>query len=652
MTRSIRIFAFLPSIISSFALANDDPLDTLFDLPLEELINIEVSIASSGSDTVSSTPAIVSRYNRIDLEKMGISNLREMFNFIPGVIVQDSLTGFASVQIRGIDETFNQKVLFLLNGVPYHQPSHSIIPMEGIPWESISHIEVIRGPGAVFHGTQASGGVFNVITKKDIETSSASLKTGSHGLVEGSAYYSNRISQNSNAYFAAEYRTEDGYDERYEERFPDVGIVSDEVKRYLKRKSILAGINNHHLDVFIQAFTDETVGINDNYTDENTLQPFIVKSQAYLVHAENSWVTNNTKTTIFSDYNHYTFDLQINNLFAPEVDALITKDNNGKKDYRFRIGGTVLYTINPSINVFGGIENEVRSNDNYRIYFLDDPDTPLATPLENNKFSEDSAYLQTEYTLDQWRFILGARYTNNELSGEKVTPRAGIIVKLDENQSFKALYSTGFNSPNPTQTSISVPGDTVGNTDLQPEIVETYDLAYTYTRNDLLVGANVYYLKAEDFIIRRFSDEVGAVSFFNEGTYNRTGAELDIQLANPHSRVFANLAYQREGNKIIDDDPDAFRAPRLTLSLGASINVKKTHSIGGNLSHIGARHNLPSYNVINLNYTAQFSSFEIFAIARNIFGEDILNPNIIQGTDLVAPGENGPNFQLGGRIHF
>lgn len=652
MTRSIWIFAFLPSIISSLTLANDDSLDSLFDIPLEELINIEVSIASPGSDTVSSTPAIVSRYNRIDLEKMGISNLREMFNFIPGVIVQDSLTGFASVQIRGIDETFNQKVLFLLNGVPYHQPSHSIIPMEGIPWESISHIEVIRGPGAVFHGTQASGGVFNVITKKDIETSSASLKTGSHGLVEGSAYYSNRILQNSNAYFAAEYRTEDGYDERYKEQFPDVGIVSDVVKRYLKRKSIITGINNHHLDVFIQAFTDETVGINDSYTDENTLQPFIVKSQAYLVHAKNSWGTNNTKTTVFSDYNHYTFDLQINNLFAPEVDALITKDNNGKKDYRFRIGGTVLYTVNPSFNLFGGIENEVRSNGNYRIYFLDDPDNPLATPLENNKFSEDSAYLQSEYTLDQWRFILGARYTNNELSGEKVTPRAGVIIKLDENQSFKALYSTGFNSPNPTQTSISVPGDTEGNTDLQPEVVATYDLAYTYTRNDLLVVANTYHLKAKDFIIRRFSDEAGAVSFFNEGTYNRTGAELDIQLANSHSRVFANLAYQREGNEILDDDPDAFRASKLTLSLGASINISSRHSIGGNLSHIGARHNLPSYNIINLNYTAQFSNFEIFAIARNIFGEDIQNPNIIQGTDLVALGESGPSFQLGGRLHF
>ena len=54
-----------------------------------------------------------------------------MFNFIPGVIVQDSLGGWAIVQIRGIDEVFNQKVLFLLDGVPYHQPSHSLIPMEG-----------------------------------------------------------------------------------------------------------------------------------------------------------------------------------------------------------------------------------------------------------------------------------------------------------------------------------------------------------------------------------------------------------------------------------------------------------------------------------------------------------------------------------------
>jgi len=141
--------------------AQSDELEALFDLSLEELLSVKVSVASEKPETVIETPAIVSRYNRVDLEKMGITTLREMFNFIPGVIVQYSMPGWATVQIRGIDEAFNQKVLFLLDGVPYHQPSHSLIPMEGVPWESISHVEVIRGPGAVFYDSQASGAASN-----------------------------------------------------------------------------------------------------------------------------------------------------------------------------------------------------------------------------------------------------------------------------------------------------------------------------------------------------------------------------------------------------------------------------------------------------------------------------------------------------------
>jgi len=50
--------------------------DTLFNLSLEELLNTRVSVASTKPETVIETPAIVSRYNRLDLEKMGITTLR------------------------------------------------------------------------------------------------------------------------------------------------------------------------------------------------------------------------------------------------------------------------------------------------------------------------------------------------------------------------------------------------------------------------------------------------------------------------------------------------------------------------------------------------------------------------------------------------
>jgi len=653
MKKFISLVTSLTLSLLTCGSAQSDELDSLLDLTLAELLNVEVSVASTKTESVIETPAIVSRYNRVDLEKMGISTLREMFNFIPGVIVQDSLPGWASVQIRGIDEAFNQKVLFLLDGIPYHQPSHSLIPMEGVPWESISHVEVIRGPGAVFYGSQASGGVFNVITNKDSKDNAASIKVGSNNLVEGSGYYNKALSADSAIYVAAEYRSEDGYNATYNEFFPSVGLVTDEVNRYLERQSGLLRYTNNEFSLLLQAFSDSTVGINDGVTGDDTLQPLTLETKGQLIHIENSWITDNSTTTIFSDYNHYTLDIKIEDIFAPGVGLLGTKDNNGKKDYRFRAGGNFTYTMKESLDLVLGIEHETRSIGNYRVYFLNDPTTPLATSLEEGKINEFSAYTQVDYSHKNWRFLIGGRYTDNELSGQKVTPRAAIVYKIDEYQSLKTLYSTGFNSPNPTQTSVYAPGNVIGNETLTAEIVKTFDIAYSYARSNILFVANIYTLEAEDFIERRYSESVGAVSFFNEGSFKRHGAELDFQMAQRNSKLFVNVAYQKEGNKAVIDDPTAFHTPKLTLSIGASTDFWDIHSIGGDISYIGARHNLEGYSIVNINYTARLSDVELFVVVRNILNEDILNPDIsTQNSTLVAHGEEGVNAQIGVRFHF
>lgn len=653
---TVKYTYFIFSIILCILFASNaksDEFNAFLDLTLEELLNTEVSVASRKPETVIETPAIVSRYNRVDLEKMGITTLREMFNFIPGVIVQDSLSGWATVQIRGIDEAFNQKVLFLLDGVPYHQPSHSLVPMEGVPWESISHVEVIRGPGTVFHGTQASGGVFNVITRTDIGKSSIVAKLGSNKLKEGSGFYNRKLSDESSIFLSAEYRKEDGYDATYNEVFPEVGLITDEVKRYLERKSALLRYIKNDLKIQFQAFTDATVGMNDQYADENTLQPFYLSTKGQLIHIENSWEINSSRLTLFADYNHYTFDIQINNFFEQGVDMLAKKDNDGAADYRHRLGGSFDYNFNDSLDLVIGFEHETRSIGSYRIHFLEKPNSPLVTAISQSKVDEISAYTRLDYNIENWRFLLGARIIDNELSGEEVMPRISSIYTIDEFQSLKMIYSKGFNSPNPIQTSIHVPGNLVGNPSLSAEVVKTLDIAYSYSKSNMLFVANIYTLSAEHFIQRRFNDELGIVSFYNEGNFKRIGAEIDFQMALPESKIFANLSYQKEGNTIKINDSAAFNTPRVTLSVGASTDFGDIHSFGGNISYIGPRHNLDGYSIINLNYTARFSHFEIFTVVRNILDTDIFNPDIAtQNSSLVAQGEKGVNAQLGIRVQF
>ncbi|KTF18234.1 TonB-dependent receptor [Pseudoalteromonas sp. H105] len=630
-----------------------DEQELIFDLSIEELLEINITVASSKLEKLTDAPAIISRYNRLDLEKMGITTLREMFNFIPGVIVQDSLGGWASVQIRGIDEAFNQKVLFLLDGVPYHQPSHSSIPMEGVPWEAISHVEVIRGPGAVFFGSQASGGVFNVVTKKQSETNTASIKAGSHGMLEASGYAIKEISDTQSIYAAVETRNEDGYHSTYHLNFPDVGEITDDVQRELTKQSALVRYINKNLVVQLHAFSDKTIGMNDSYTDENTLQPLTLKTEGYLVHIENSWQLDQSRFATFIDYNFYTLSIRLNNLFGPGVDAIAKKDNGGKDDFRLRYGGSWAYNFNESFDFVAGIENETRSRDSYRIYAFDSQKDPLVNLMDKGKTDEFSAYTQLDYNYQNWRFLIGARFTDNEFSGKKTTPRAAIVYQLDEHQSLKALYSTGFNSPNPTQTSISLPGNLEGNQNLTAEIVQTYDIAYSYSNASMLFVANAYYLKADDFIQKRYSESLNAISFFNERSFERKGVELDFQKATDLGKLFVNLAYQFDGNEIKTNDAAAIKTPKLTVSAGAYANFWENHSLGMEISYIGERQDINGYSVVNTNYTARFENVDFFVVIRNVFDQEIQNPDTLSLTSpLVARGVEGVNTQLGVRFKF
>jgi len=653
MSKVINSIALLASTYSACSFAELGSSPELFDLTLEDLLSTKVSVAATKSEEVIDTPAIVSRYNRADLEKMGITNLREMFNFIPGVIVQESMPGFATSQIRGIDETFNQKVLFLLDGIPYHQPSHSMIPIEGVPWESISHVEVIRGPGAVFHGTQASSGVFNVVTKTQAENASLSLTLGKDNLYEGSLFFNSQLTNQANFSIAAEIRDEDKYTTSYQQTFPDVGLIIDDVDRHLKKKSILLRYQHEELSILAHAFNDTTIGINDGYTDKNTLQPFVLDSEAQLIHIKNSWNTDKSKVTLFGDYNFYTFTLNINNLFAPKVGAVATKDGNGNDDYRLRLGAAFTYDFSKNIQFSSGLEHETRSAGAYRLYADSDTSIPLVTLFEKNNVKELSAYSQLDYIFDNWRFLIGARYTNNENNGAKITPRLAVLYKLDKHQSLKALYSTGFNSPNPTQTSIDLPGNVIGNNKLSAEVVEAFDFAYSYSKENTLIVANIYRLKANDFIVRKFVPELASVSFFNEGNYTRTGAELDYQVASKKGKLFANLAYQKEGNKRDVNDLDAFKTPRLTATLGADYNLSLNDSIGASIAYIGARSNIDSYAVVNINYTRKFEHVDLSLNVKNALNDDIINPDITsQESILVARTKRNPQLTLGTRVYF
>mgnify|MGYP000527033636 CR=1 FL=1 len=626
-------------------------LPDLLNMTLEEILQVTISVASPSTERIIETPAVVSRYNVDDMSGMGLRTLKDILSFIPGFVLQDSRTGGTSVMIRGLVEAFNQKVLFLLNGVPYWMPSHSEIPLLGIPIEAISHIEVIRGPGAVIYGTNASAGVINVVTKQT-ENSVVAVSVGSNNRANGSSYLQHQISDDSFFSIALEAQSDKGYQGEFKDvsqpGFFPAGISNDgSATKSEQMKSVLAKYHNGSFNFFGQAF--KTL-VDEQKEDSSLVIGTDLQHTGYLLHADNTWSVRSTEFKLFSDFNRFSLEFESDNLLAVGVNGGFRFDDGGDDNYRWRSGGTMLHRASESLSFFGGFEFERRKIEDYFVYSVA-TDENINKLINSQHTIERSLYGQADYTLGKWRFLFGGRYTNNSQSGEKVTPRLSSVYNIDQSQSLKLLYSVGFNAPNFTQTFINAPGLLAGNPALKAETVRTLDLAYSYEADNNLFVANAYYLEAEDFIQRSFQD--GLISFFNSNKFKRCGVELDFQRATFNYLFFANLSYIHQGDTVETDDNIARFAPRVTSSFGLSHKVTQQQTTGLSLRAIGQHNKAPTTYQLNLDYGYQHGPMELFFSIRNIFDEHLIATDIVDLTDdQLVPNGDGINILTGLKYYF
>lgn len=113
---------------------------------------------------------------RQKIENIGATNVQQLLQTVPGLVYQSKGPGGASlgsmtskVSMRGVESG----TLVLINGTPINY--RGLYNLEDIPVDAIEQIEIVKGGGSVLYGSEATGGVINIITKKSM---SNSIKTG------------------------------------------------------------------------------------------------------------------------------------------------------------------------------------------------------------------------------------------------------------------------------------------------------------------------------------------------------------------------------------------------------------------------------------------------------------------------------------------
>ncbi len=146
----------------------------LFEIPLEELLQLEVEITTSARRPQPLGRATHAMYiiTAEDIRQAGVVKLDDLLRLVPGMdVVQTNNRSFAT-SARGFAKERSRRMQLLLDGRPMYDGFKGGADLVFHPFflENIERIEVIRGPGGVTWGVNAMNGVINIITKKAADT--------------------------------------------------------------------------------------------------------------------------------------------------------------------------------------------------------------------------------------------------------------------------------------------------------------------------------------------------------------------------------------------------------------------------------------------------------------------------------------------------
>ena len=572
-----------------------------------------VVVSASGfSQQIKEAPASISVISGDELTKDSFTSLHSIVQKVPGVNVVGGEDGAASgISIRGMESS---QTLVLIDGKRAN--SSSANPKGGAgdmnsnfipPAEAIERIEVIRGPMSSLYGSDAVGGVINIITKKDFSKFSGnvgiSTTINAHKGIgdgrQGDFYLNLPLYKDLFALQLWGYkklRDEDNYKGGYQKSdkrnlSAKLWITPDEHNKFF-----ILGSNERH-------DYSRTVGKTATIKTNKVLNAYDYEKKSYGVGYLGEFDNLNADISYIYDQTQRT------SLFDKFIPAKAKNHNFNSKFTTFFGAHTLTFGYDFSKQNVGTtfiISNASKNG-------LKDPKT--------YSMSEHAGFIEDEWQiLDEKLFLtLGSRLTHNEFFGNHLSPRAYLVYNATDTLSLKGGVATGYKTPNINQISPEV--GTIqngwkivdfGNKDLKPEKSTTYEVgAYYDNQADLRGSVTLFRNEFKDKIldtdgskrvngIPAFGTCTGAPSmgcpgwgtYFNIEGATVWGVELSgdydiLSNLNLSSNYTYNKSKIKTGNPTINtpNGPMKFSQTGLNRLDGKSLTATPEHTLHATLTY-------------------------------------------------------------------
>lgn len=684
-----RLFPLLFMVFASISLAQELAEE---DLPLLVYGNEEeVSIATGSKQSIAKAPAVATLITAEQIETMGATELDQVLETVPGLHISISATvpNAPIYTIRGIQSNTNPHALVMINGIPItdvFQGNRDSV-WGGMPVRNIAYIEIIRGPGSAIHGGNAMSGVVNIVTKtaNEIDGLYTGAGIGSFNAREGWIQYGDSFNDFNLALSAQLYRT-DGYDAIIES---DAQTGFDQ--QFGTSASLAPGSMNN-----AQKRADLRMDISSGgwrfrsgYQGRYGYGQKIGASQALDPDGE-GYARRFNADLNFEQFNHAGWD------FGWQLSYLAIK-----RGYHLKLFPNGAFNGDYPDGVIGnpsGKERHIRGNGWFaynaihnhqfrfglgtqRVKLFDAEDyvnfNPDLSPIgqvvradENQIFMTNNhsrtiyhAYVQDQWSFaPDWEFTGGVRLDNYSDFGQTVNPRFALVWQTSYDISTKLLYGRAFRPPSFQELyNINNPV-LIGNPDLKPETIHTYELAFDYHPAPTAQAAlNLFYYEMNDIIRFTTDNNSNIQSAKNIGDQTGYGFELEGRRdINSAWSLLANFSWQHTEDKATNQDPGLSPhylaygklswKPHHRWTLSTQVNYVAERLREAN----DTRTAIDDYMTWNFaivrsdrknDWSARFT-------ARNIFNQDAREPS--QSPGLIANDipTSGRSFWLESGYHF
>ena len=556
---------FLALLFCHITLAQEVEKDSIYS---NQLLEVMVITATRTERVLSSLPLPMTIITSETIAKTGVTRLNEILYEQTGIILIPDESGFEGIQMQGLDAAYT---MILIDGVPLVGRSAGVLDLSRVSVGNIDRIEIVKGASSALYGSEAMGGVINVITKKpknDLFRGTFSYRYATFNTTDINA---NMLWKKKKfaAHLFADFYSSDGYD--------------------LDKRTSLKNVEKFynytiHPKLFYDFSENLKLIVSNRFYNQKMNNVAIIDSKNYNGNAtENEWnsqikLEHKWNSKLYSEYELYATNYKNDSFLDDQNNVLYDKTYYNQWLFRPEVRTTL--SIN-NYKLTAGLGLNYESLD--RTYFS-----------KNVKFNSQYVFVQYDYNpSEKLNILAGFRFDNHSQYASQFSPKLAVNYRFSDNFSLKSSIGYGYKAPDFRQLYFDFTNPSVGYTvlgynvaedrlnqlnaegqilkktdgisfdsPLEAESAVNLNFGTFYKRNKLKLDVNAFYNSITNLIDTRVvaqkTNSQNVFSYFNTSAVFTYGVEFNATY-NFTNEFSVSLGYQyltAEDKSVVDNFED------------------------------------------------------------------------------------------------